>query len=151
MEYNYYVTTCLADISISLPNLIKRLAARLADKWKEPHSKTMAWLRCRLTFSLLRSAIQCIRGGLSSCGHACTHILSPHGPCRQYLSSSWTNHHCKVVHIHCIALYFYFHHCTLHFVTTLTLHFPSYYLTAICSIIALLGNNSSDYNHQLEP
>ena len=48
----------------------KRLASRLATKWDQPYSSTMAWLRCRLTFSLLRSAIQCIRGARSSCGHA---------------------------------------------------------------------------------
>ena len=48
----------------------KRLAARLAEKWEQPYSSTMAWLRCRLTFSLLRSAIQCIRGARSSVGHA---------------------------------------------------------------------------------
>lgn len=33
-------------------------------------SSTMSCLCCRLTFSLLLSAIQCIRGAHSSCGHA---------------------------------------------------------------------------------
>ena len=49
----------------------KRLASRLAEKWDQPYSSTMAWLRCRLTFSLLRSAIQSIRGARSRIGHAC--------------------------------------------------------------------------------
>jgi hypothetical protein len=48
----------------------KRLASCLATKWDRPYSSTMSWLRCRLTFSLLRSAIQCIRGARSNCGHA---------------------------------------------------------------------------------
>ena len=48
----------------------KRLASCLATKWDQPYGSTMSWLRCRLTFSLLRSAIQCIRGARSSCGHA---------------------------------------------------------------------------------
>ena len=48
----------------------KRLASRLATKWDQHYNTTMSWLRCRLTFSLLRSAIQCIRGARSSCGHA---------------------------------------------------------------------------------
>ena len=48
----------------------KRLASCLTMKWDYPYSTTMSWLRCRLTFSLLRSAIQCIRGARSSCGHA---------------------------------------------------------------------------------
>ncbi len=48
----------------------KRQASRLADKWEHPYSSTLCWLRCRLSFSLLRSAIQCIRGARSSRGHA---------------------------------------------------------------------------------
>lgn len=48
----------------------KRLASCLATKWDQPYGPTMSWLRCRLAFSLLRSAIQCIRGARSSCGHA---------------------------------------------------------------------------------
>ena len=48
----------------------KRLASLLASKWDHPYSSTLCWLRCRLTFSLLHSAIQSIRGARSSCGHA---------------------------------------------------------------------------------
>ena len=55
----------------------KRLASCLAMKWDYPYSSTMSWLRCRLTFFLLRSAIQCIRGARSSCGHAmCLNYLT---------------------------------------------------------------------------
>ena len=42
----------------------------IAAKWDCPHSSTMSWLRCRLTFALLHSAIQCVRGARSCCGHA---------------------------------------------------------------------------------
>ena len=55
-------------------NFYKRLTSLLADKWDQPYSQTMNWLRCRISFALLRSAIQCNRGACSSCGHA---ILSP--------------------------------------------------------------------------
>ena len=34
----------------------KRLASLLADRWEQPYSSTLGWLRCRLSFSLLRSA-----------------------------------------------------------------------------------------------
>ena len=44
----------------------KRLAALLAERWDQPCSVTMGWLRCTLGFSLLRSSIQCIRGARSS-------------------------------------------------------------------------------------
>ena len=40
---------------------LKLLASVLAEKRKEPYSVTMAWLRTRLSFSLLRSAIACLR------------------------------------------------------------------------------------------
>ena len=48
----------------------KRLASMLASKWDTPYSSTLCWLRCRLAFSLLRSAIQSIRGARSSRGNA---------------------------------------------------------------------------------
>ena len=49
----------------------KQLAGCLAEKWDQPYSNsTMAWLRCRLSYSLLRSAIQCIRGARSCSGLA---------------------------------------------------------------------------------
>ena len=55
----------------------KRLASELATKWDQPYSSTLSWLRCRLTFSLLRSSIQCIRGARSSRGHATKSQLPP--------------------------------------------------------------------------
>ncbi len=47
----------------------KRLASLLSHKWNNPYSKTFSWLRCRLTFSLLRSSILAIRGARSSRGN----------------------------------------------------------------------------------
>ena len=40
----------------------KRLASLLSTKWNQPYGTVMAWLRCRLSFSLLRSSIMCFRG-----------------------------------------------------------------------------------------
>ena len=47
----------------------KRLASKLALKWDTLYSSTLCWLRCHLSFSLLRSSIQAIRGARSSRGH----------------------------------------------------------------------------------
>ena len=44
----------------------ERLASFLSDKRDENYSHTMGWLRCRLSFALLRSSIMCIRGARSS-------------------------------------------------------------------------------------
>ena len=48
----------------------KQLASLLARKWDQPYSLVIAWLRCHVTFSLLRSAITCLRGARSSSGPA---------------------------------------------------------------------------------
>ena len=39
-----------------------QLALPLAEKHHQPYATTMGWLRCILSFSLLRSSILCIRG-----------------------------------------------------------------------------------------
>ena len=55
----------------------KRLASMLSDKWDQPYSTTLAWMRCKLSFSLLRSSIQCIRGARSAAGHPSRDITLP--------------------------------------------------------------------------
>ena len=39
-----------------------RIAELMAEKKQEPQSYFTAWMRCRLSFSLLRSALLCLRG-----------------------------------------------------------------------------------------
>ncbi|KAG0722681.1 hypothetical protein GWK47_044061 [Chionoecetes opilio] len=39
-----------------------RLADVMAEKKHQPRSPVVAWMRCRLSFSLLRSALLCLRG-----------------------------------------------------------------------------------------
>ena len=46
----------------------KRLGYLLSLKNKLEYSNVMTWLRCRLSFSLLRSAIACLRGARSHRG-----------------------------------------------------------------------------------
>ena len=41
---------------------LKRLASLLSDKRNTTYSETMAWLRCRLSFALLRANVLCLRG-----------------------------------------------------------------------------------------
>ena len=49
---------------------LKNLAARLAEKRETPYSRTLNWLRTRLSFSLLRSALMALRGSRSSRCHS---------------------------------------------------------------------------------
>ena len=46
----------------------KRLVCLLASKRDDPYNRTIYWLRCRLTFSWLRSSIRYIRGARSHSG-----------------------------------------------------------------------------------
>ena len=47
----------------------KRLASLLASKWGDEYCVVTGWLHCSLSFSLLRSAIVCMRGARSNIGH----------------------------------------------------------------------------------
>ena len=49
--------------------VFKRIASMIARKQDKPYSKVTHWIRCRLSFSLLRSAIICIRGSRSTYHH----------------------------------------------------------------------------------
>ena len=44
----------------------KRLASLLAEKQAQTYAKTIGWLRCTLSFSLMWSALMCIRGACST-------------------------------------------------------------------------------------
>ena len=41
---------------------LRRLATMLSEKWDLPYSTTLAWMRCTLSFALLRSSIQSFEG-----------------------------------------------------------------------------------------
>ena len=58
----------------------KRIAAELSEKSNTPYAMTMAWLRTNICFSLLRSAIQCIRGSRSRDGRPQSETISRGSP-----------------------------------------------------------------------
>ena len=43
-----------------------RLASLIDEKHQQPYSLTVNWLRCKLSFSLIRSAVMCLHGARSS-------------------------------------------------------------------------------------
>ena len=47
----------------------KRIASLIAEKYEKPCSMTIHWIRCKLSFSLLRSSIMCLRGSRSALHH----------------------------------------------------------------------------------
>ena len=44
----------------------RRLASLLSAKWNEHYNTVIRWMRCRISFSLLRSAISCLRSSRST-------------------------------------------------------------------------------------
>ena len=52
-----------------------KLAESISEKKQQPRSHVVAWMRCRLSFSLLRSALLCLRGTRCSAPKA-THIAN---------------------------------------------------------------------------
>ena len=49
--------------------VFKRLASMVAEKQNLSYSRVLNWMRCRISFSLLRSSIMCLRGARSSQNH----------------------------------------------------------------------------------
>ena len=45
---------------------LKRLASMLSDKREDSYPTVMGWLRCAISFSLLRSSLACLRGSTKS-------------------------------------------------------------------------------------
>ena len=48
----------------------KRLASLLSSRREQRYSMVLGWLRCCLSFSLLRSVVMCLRGSRSRCNHS---------------------------------------------------------------------------------
>ena len=51
--------------------LYRHLAGMIATKIKQPYSSTITWICCRLTFSLIRSSVSCLR---ESCHNSCPRL-----------------------------------------------------------------------------
>ena len=54
----------------------KRIASQIAEKRDQPYNRTLFWIRCKPSFSLLQSAMMCIRGSRSSYHHRILHVHS---------------------------------------------------------------------------
>ena len=69
-SFTSLVLSATAGMGAEATTFYKALAAMLSQKWETPDSKTLCWLRCRLSYSLTCSAIHAIRGARFSQGHA---------------------------------------------------------------------------------
>ena len=72
VEYASFTPLVLAtsgDMGREATMFYKRLADTLSTKNNAHYSTTQAWIRCKLSFSLIRSAVMCIRGNRSTAHH----------------------------------------------------------------------------------
>ena len=69
------VMSAMGGLAPEATTFYRRLASLLASKWSDNYSVVIGWLHCSLSFSLLRSAIACVRGPRFSIGHF--HRASP--------------------------------------------------------------------------
>ena len=70
VEHGTFSPLVFSCMSRTATATYKRLAALIAEKRDEPYSTTMGWIRCRLSFSLLRASIMCFRVARSLIGQA---------------------------------------------------------------------------------
>ena len=77
----------------------KRLASLLSSKWNQPYSNTLGWLRCRLSFALLRASILAIRGARSSSGRVTVSASIP-------IDLVTLSHRFQCEHFVCLFLFF---------------------------------------------
>ena len=61
-HFTPFVTTTDGLIGKEAQKFVARLATRLAEKWRNPYSQVMAYLRGRLTIAILRGTSRRIRG-----------------------------------------------------------------------------------------
>ena len=64
-SFSPLVFSAVGGMGTTATIVYKRLASLLAEKQGRSYSSTLHWLRYRLNFSLLRSAIMCLRGSRS--------------------------------------------------------------------------------------
>ena len=69
------VLTTTGGMGRAATTFFKRLASMLAEKRDVPYATTLNWVRCRLSFALLRASIMSIRGARSSRHQPATECL----------------------------------------------------------------------------
>ena len=104
---------------------LKHLAGKIADRDSSEYSCVMAWLRCRISFALLRSAVMCIRGSRSSCRSPVNNASRELSLARPaFLEEGWVSFLCScfffiehVGHRSCVLSLYIYHlnHCLCYY------------------------------------
>ena len=93
------VLSTTGGLGVEATTFYKRLADLISLKQQKHYSTVMCWLRCRLSFAVLRSAIMCVWGSRSS----------NHRPrCEMNITLDTSHSLTHVVLLHYIVLYLHF-------------------------------------------
>jgi hypothetical protein len=60
-DFNPLVFTCTGGMAPQTHLVLKKLAEKMSAKQNIQHSVVSGWLRCRLSFALLRTTLLCVR------------------------------------------------------------------------------------------
>ena len=72
VSFTPLVLSATGGMSKSATVFYRRLAAILSDKQGTPYNTTISWIRCNLSFALVRMSILSVRRGRSRAGHPTT-------------------------------------------------------------------------------
>ena len=61
-DFTPFIVSTDGVIHREAEHFLKRLAARLADKWMTPYGQVMYFIRARLSLATLRATVHCVRG-----------------------------------------------------------------------------------------
>ena len=59
MSFFPFVVSVDGMLAPDFANFLRRIGEPLSTKWDEPYSKTMNWVKCRLSFAVLRAFTVC--------------------------------------------------------------------------------------------
>ena len=62
MSFTPLVVSVDGMLAPEFANFLRRLGEALSTKWEKAYSKTMNWVKCRLSFAVLRASSVCFRG-----------------------------------------------------------------------------------------
>ena len=62
MSFTPLVVSVDGMLAPEFASFLRRIRKALSTKWEKPYSKTMNWVKCRLSFAVLRTSSACFRG-----------------------------------------------------------------------------------------
>ena len=65
LQQRRHISPCVASVDgllgVEATASLKRIASRLATKWRKPYSKTCGYVRSRVTINLVHATHRCLR------------------------------------------------------------------------------------------